>query len=81
MCLAVPSEIVEIDGLIATIDVMGVRKKISLMLLPEEAEVGDYVLVHAGFAIQKVQKDVALESLRLLKEMAERLQQEQQDLE
>jgi hydrogenase expression/formation protein HypC len=81
MCLAVPSEIVEIDGLIATIDVMGVRKKISLMLLPEEAEVGDYVLVHAGFAIQKVQKDVALESLRLLREMAEKLQQEKQDLE
>jgi hydrogenase expression/formation protein HypC len=73
MCLAIPSEIVEIDGLIATIDVMGVKRQISLMLLPEEVGVGDYVLVHAGFAIQKVQKEVALDSLKLLKEVAEKL--------
>jgi hydrogenase nickel incorporation protein HypA/HybF len=57
MCLAIPSKIVDIDNLIATIDVYGARKQVSLMLLPEEARVGDFVLVHAGFAIQKIDKE------------------------
>jgi len=58
MCLAIPSRIISIDNLFATIDVFGARKEVSLMLMPEESRVGDYVLVHAGFAIQKVDKDV-----------------------
>ncbi len=57
MCLAVPSKIIGIDNLIATIDTYGARKQVSLMLLPEEPKVGDYVLVHAGFAIQKIEKE------------------------
>jgi hydrogenase nickel insertion protein HypA len=57
MCLAVPSKIVDIDNLIATIDVYGARRQVSLMLLPEEARIGDFVLVHAGFAIQKIDKE------------------------
>lgn len=57
MCLAIPSRIVSIDNLFAIIDVFGARKKVSLMLMPEETSVGDYVLVHAGFAIQKVDRD------------------------
>jgi hydrogenase nickel incorporation protein HypA/HybF len=58
MCLAVPSRIVALDNLIATIDVYGARKQVSVMLLPEEPRVGDYVLVHAGFAIQKIDKEI-----------------------
>jgi hydrogenase nickel incorporation protein HypA/HybF len=58
MCLAIPSRIISIDNLFATIDVFGARKNVSLMLMPEETRVGDYVLVHAGFAIQKVDKEV-----------------------
>ncbi len=58
MCLAIPSRIISIDNLFATIDVFGARKDVSLMLMPEAPRVGDYVLVHAGFAIQKVEKDV-----------------------
>src|SRR5512147_1376807 len=57
MCLAVPSRIVALDNLIATIDVYGARKQVSVMLLPEEPKVGDYVLVHAGFAIQKIDQE------------------------
>ena len=68
MCLAIPSKIVRIDNHIATVDVYGARRDISLMLLPEEVTVGDYVLVHAGFAIQKVDRDIAEESLKLIKE-------------
>jgi hydrogenase expression/formation protein HypC len=70
MCLAVPAQIRSIDGSAAEVDVGGVRRTISLMLLPE-AEVGNYVYVHTGFAISLVDEDEALESLRLLQELAE----------
>ena len=69
MCLAIPSKIIEIDDNIGTIDVDGVRRKASLLLL-EEAKVGDYVIVHAGFAIHKIDEKAAMESLKLLKEAA-----------
>ncbi|MCL4476931.1 MAG: HypC/HybG/HupF family hydrogenase formation chaperone [Nitrospirae bacterium] len=71
MCLAVPSEIVSINDLMATIDVNGARRDISLMLLPEEAQVGDFVIVHAGFAIQKIDREAGQEALRLIKELVE----------
>ncbi len=67
MCLAVPSKIIDIDNLIATIDTFGARKQVSLMLLPEEPRIGDYVLVHAGFAIQKIEKE-AIESGEVMHE-------------
>src|SRR5574337_932566 len=70
MCLAIPSRVVSIDdNLFATIDVFGARKKVSLMLMPEETRVGDYVLVHAGFAIQKVDRDT-VESGKAMHETA-----------
>ena len=70
MCLAVPSKIVSIDEptRLATVSVMGVERTCSLRLTPE-AQVGDYVLVHAGFAIQRVEEQDAQETLRLLEEM------------
>jgi hydrogenase expression/formation protein HypC len=71
MCLAVPSEIVSINDLVATIDVSGARRDISLMLLPEEVQVGDFVIVHAGFAIQKIDREAGQEALRLIKELVE----------
>jgi hydrogenase expression/formation protein HypC len=74
MCLAIPSKIVSIDDIMATVDVHGARRDISLMLMPEAVSTGDYVLVHAGFAIQKVSQEVAEEAHRLLREMAEKLQ-------
>jgi hydrogenase expression/formation protein HypC len=54
----------------AVIDVDGVRREASLLLL-EDARVGDYVIVHAGFAIQKIDEQTAAESLRLLREAAD----------
>ena len=76
MCLAIPSKIIKINDLLATIGVMGARREISLMLLPEEVNVGDFVLVHAGFAIQRVQEDAARDSLDLLNEIAQKLEEE-----
>ena len=73
MCLAIPSRIVEKEGAFATADVYGARRQINLMLLPEEAEVGDYVLVHAGFAIQKIDEEAARETLALIGRMLDQL--------
>jgi hydrogenase expression/formation protein HypC len=71
MCLAVPSKIVSINDLVATVDVYGARRDISLMILPEEVEIGDFVIVHAGFAIQKIGREAGNEALRLLSELVE----------
>ena len=63
MCLGIPSKIISIEDSRAKIDVYGAQRDISLMLLEEQVNVGDYVIVHAGFAIQKLQEDVAKETL------------------
>jgi len=76
MCLAIPSRIVEIKDMYATVDVQGARREASLMLMPEEVSVGDYVLVHAGFAIQKVDEEAALDALRLINEMIAQMEAE-----
>jgi hydrogenase expression/formation protein HypC len=70
MCLAIPAQIQSIDGLEAEVDIGGVRRTIGLWLTPE-ARVGEYVYIHAGYAISVVDEAEALESLRLLRELAE----------
>lgn len=69
MCLAIPSKVTKIENSMATIDVDGVQRQASLMLM-EDVVVGDYVIVHAGFAIQKLDEAAALDSLKLLREAA-----------
>jgi len=69
MCLAIPSRIVKIEGGMAVIDVDGVKREASLLLL-DDAGIGDYVIVHAGFAIHKIDEEAALETLKFLKEAA-----------
>ena len=67
MCLAIPARIVTIeDGRMASVDIMGVTRKVSLDLTPEATE-GDFVLVHAGFALQVVDEQYAIETLEFLK--------------
>lgn len=78
MCLAIPSRIVSIEDQMATIDVDGVRRKCSLLLL-EDARVGEYVIVHAGFAIQKLDEQAALGTLDLLKEAAALVEKKRSD--
>ena len=72
MCLAIPSKITEINDNMGVIDVAGVRREASLLLL-ENPQVGDWVIVHAGFAIQKIDEATAQESLRYLREAAQLL--------
>ena len=70
MCLAIPTLIKSIEGTTARAEVGGVERAISLALTPE-ARVGDYVLVHTGFAISVIDEDEAHDTLRLLEELAE----------
>ena len=73
MCVAIPSKIISIEDLLATVEVYGAQRQLNLMLLPEEAEIGDYVLVHAGFAIQKVDVEAGKESLKLFDEVLKKM--------
>lgn len=70
MCLAIPAEVVQIEDEMATVRIGDALRKASLMLLPEPAQLGDYLIIHAGFALHKVDPQEAQESLRLLREMA-----------
>lgn len=72
MCLAIPSKIVSIENHMGTIEVEGVRRQISLSLI-EDASVGDFVIVHAGFAIQKIDESEAMETLKILRAEAFRV--------
>jgi len=70
MCLAIPALIKSIDGHQAEVDIDGVTRQASLQLTPE-AKVGDYVLLHTGYAINVIDPVEAEETLRLLKELSE----------
>lgn len=69
MCLAVPARLVEIHESIGVADFGGVRREVSVLFVPE-AQVGDYVLVHAGSAIERLNEADAEETLRLFEEIA-----------
>lgn len=69
MCLAVPAKVVKISGTTATVDMHGNQLDVSVMLL-DEAALGDWVLVHAGFAIQKIDPATAEETFALLGDLA-----------
>ena len=68
MCLAVPMKVVAIDGSVAQVEESGVRWEARVDLL-EDLAVGDYVIVHAGIAIQRLNEAEAEETLKLLREM------------
>jgi len=76
MCLAIPSKIIEKDQFRAVVDVYGARREINLMLMPEEVVIGEYVLVHAGFAIQKVDETAAQEALKVITAIIEEVSKE-----
>ena len=69
MCLSVPAKIVQVESNMAKAEVGGLLREISIDLCPEVA-VGEYVLIHAGFAIQKLDEKEAKETLDLLKQLA-----------
>lgn len=67
MCLAVPMKVVEIKGDVCVVESSGIKRDVGLQLL-DGVEVNDWVIVHTGFAISKLDEEEAMESLKLLKE-------------
>ena len=82
MCLGIPAQIVEIvdtDSGLAKAEISGVRRAVSIALCPE-AGVGDWVLVHVGFALSRIDEEQALETLELLEQMGEAYEQEVREI-
>jgi len=73
MCLAVPMIIVNLEGSTAHAEIDGVSREVSLQLI-DDPQVGDYILVHAGFAIEKVDPQEAKETLALMREFAQSIE-------
>ena len=69
MCLAVPAEVKSIDGVVATVDFGGVSRTANVSLV--DAKVGDFVIVHAGYAIQILDREEAEKTLELFRELLE----------
>lgn len=70
MCLGIPVKITKIEGSKAEAEIGGVKKEINLSII-EGVKTGDYVILHAGFAIEKLDEEEAEETLRLLREISE----------
>jgi hydrogenase expression/formation protein HypC len=68
MCLSVPAKVVKIDGQMADVSVGGAIFRAGLQMV-DNISIGDYILLHAGFAIQKISEEEALETLNLLNEL------------
>lgn len=82
MCLSIPSRVVELDeNNFATVDTMGVRRKVTLDLIDENIKIGDYVLIHVGFALNKINEEEALLSLEAYNEIVKVMQSSEVEAE
>ena len=82
MCLGIPAQIVEVidtESGLAKAEISGVRRAVSIALCPE-AGVGDWVLVHVGFALSRIDEEQARETLELLEQMGEAYEQEVREI-
>jgi hydrogenase expression/formation protein HypC len=68
MCLAIPAKVVELRGDTATVDMEGIRREVNVLLVPD-IRTGEYAIVHAGFAIGKLDEREALDSLKLIRQV------------
>lgn len=76
MCLSIPSKVIEIDeNNYATVDTMGVKRKVTLDLISEPVNIGDYVLIHVGFAMNKISKEHAEDSLAAYNDIVEAMKE------
>ena len=69
MCVGVPMQVISIDGDNIVAETDGVRRQASLMLLADEVKVGDFLIIHAGFAISRLDEEEARETIRMMKEV------------
>ena len=76
MCLGVPGKVIEVNGLLATVDFWGVRKQIRLEVVDEPVQPGDYILNHVGYAIRRIPADEIDGTLALYEELLARAETE-----
>ena len=79
MCLAIPLRLVSVNGTDAVGEVGGIQREVSIMMTPD-AKVGDYVIVHAGFAIQVLDQKEAEENLGLLRQIGEAAERKREEV-
>jgi len=80
VCLSIPSKVVEIsdDNLMCVVDTFGVKREANLMMVADdEVKVGDYVLIHIGFVMSKIDEEEALASIDTYREILEALDEEE----
>ncbi|MEI6519881.1 MAG: HypC/HybG/HupF family hydrogenase formation chaperone [bacterium] len=68
MCLAIPGKVEEIDGNVATVDIMGVKNRIAIDMV-KNVQIGDYLMIHAGYAIEKIDEAEAMQTIELFHEL------------
>ncbi|GAA6925184.1 HypC/HybG/HupF family hydrogenase formation chaperone [Helicobacter pylori] len=76
MCLAIPSKVIAINNNVALLETLGVQREASLDLMGESVKVGDYVLLHIGYVMSKIDEKEALESIELYQEMIAKMNDE-----
>lgn len=77
MCLAIPSRVIAINDNVAILETLGVQREASLDLMGESVKVGDYVLLHIGYVMSKIDEKEALESIELYQEMIAKMNETQ----
>ncbi len=78
MCLSIPSKVTKIDeNNMATVEAFGVKREVTLDLISEEVNVGDYILIHVGYAMSKIDEKSALESLKVYEQMLDVMDKEE----
>lgn len=76
MCLGVPGKVIEVDGLLATVDFWGVRKQVRLEVVDEPVQPGDYILNHVGYAIRRIPAHEIEATLAMYEELLARADRE-----
>ncbi|GAA8519382.1 HypC/HybG/HupF family hydrogenase formation chaperone [Helicobacter pylori] len=77
MCLAIPSKVIAINNNVVLLETLGVQREASLDLMGESVKVGDYVLLHIGYVMSKIDEKEALESIELYQEMIAKMNETQ----
>ncbi|HIE35356.1 MAG TPA: HypC/HybG/HupF family hydrogenase formation chaperone [Campylobacterales bacterium] len=79
MCLSIPSQVIKInkDDMTAIVDTLGVKRKVGINFIADEVKVGDYVLIHIGYAMNIIDKEYAQESIALYKEILDKMEEEE----
>lgn len=81
MCLAIPSKVIAINNNVVLLETLGVQREASLDLMGESVKVGDYVLLHIGYVMSKIDEKEALESIALYQEMIAKMNETHESYE